>query len=80
MLHRKKSLARLFTLYIPLGLFLAWTVFPIYWILNTALKPNLELLLFPFNTTPIIQPLRTSRQSFSAPTLALILRTAPSSL
>jgi multiple sugar transport system permease protein len=47
-----KRLNRLFILHIPLALFFVWTVAPIYWILNTALKPNKELFTYPLQYYP----------------------------
>lgn len=39
----RRAAGRLFTLYIPLGAFLVWALFPLYWMIVTSLKPRSEL-------------------------------------
>jgi multiple sugar transport system permease protein len=38
-----KALNRIFLLYLPLAVFLIWALFPVYWMLITAIKPDAEL-------------------------------------
>jgi len=48
---RKKSprarLDRLFTIWLPVGFFLTFTLFPIYWLIISSLKPSSSLFEFP---------------------------------
>jgi len=37
------SIGRVFLLYLPLAVFLLWALFPVYWMLITAIKPDAEL-------------------------------------
>lgn len=38
-----RAVIRVLTLYIPLGAFLVWALFPLYWMIVTSLKPRSEL-------------------------------------
>jgi ABC-type glycerol-3-phosphate transport system permease component len=42
-----RSLDRLLTIGLPVTLFLVFTLFPIYWLVNSSLKPAAELFTFP---------------------------------
>ena len=39
----KGWISRVFLLYLPLTVFLVWALFPVYWMLITAIKPDAEL-------------------------------------
>ncbi len=43
----KARLDRLFTIWMPVGFFLTFTLFPIYWLVNSSLKPSSALFDFP---------------------------------
>lgn len=45
--HYAHALDRLLTIGVPVTLFLAFTLFPIYWLVNSSLKPAAELFTFP---------------------------------
>lgn len=47
MFSKNKKLDRTLTFYLPMGLMLMWTVFPIYWTVNTAFKPEGDILKTP---------------------------------
>lgn len=40
----KEGANRFFLLYLPLTVFLIFTLFPFYWIVNTSLKDSTEVL------------------------------------
>ncbi len=48
----KRVGVRAITLYIPLVIFLAFTLFPFYWILNCSLKESTEVLSLPLSYWP----------------------------
>lgn len=50
--HRREVFFRWLTLYIPLFLFLLFTLFPFYWILNTSFKGSLEVFALPIHYLP----------------------------
>ena len=43
----KEGANRFFLLYLPLAVFLIFTLFPFYWIVNTSLKDSTEVLAIP---------------------------------
>jgi multiple sugar transport system permease protein len=43
----REKLDRLLTIGLPVALFLVFTLFPIYWLVNSSLKPAAELFTFP---------------------------------
>ena len=47
---------RIFTLYLPLGLFLFVLLFPFYWMAITSFKPNAELLSREGNPFWVMRP------------------------
>ncbi len=53
---RKRSMnywvRRSFSLYIPLLLFLSFTLLPLYWMLVTALKPSRQIFEVPIRYLP----------------------------
>jgi multiple sugar transport system permease protein len=48
----KYRIKRIFLLYIPLLMFLSFTLFPIYWMVNTSLKPSEEIFKRPITYIP----------------------------
>ncbi|MGC6769179.1 carbohydrate ABC transporter permease [Enterococcus sp. LJL128] len=52
MYNRQGKLDKTLTFYIPLALMLVWTLFPIYWTLNTALKPEGDIIKTPLQYLP----------------------------
>lgn len=52
MFSKNKKVDRLLTFNLPVALMLMWTVFPIYWTLNTALKPEGDILQTPVQYIP----------------------------
>jgi len=44
---RRARLDRLFTIWLPVGFFLTFTLFPIYWLIISSLKPSSSLFEFP---------------------------------
>ncbi|HIS13325.1 MAG TPA: carbohydrate ABC transporter permease [Candidatus Ornithospirochaeta stercorigallinarum] len=50
--RRKEVFFRWLTLYIPLFLFLVFTIFPFYWIVNTSLKGSTEVFAMPIHYFP----------------------------
>ncbi|MGH8056023.1 MAG: carbohydrate ABC transporter permease, partial [Candidatus Entotheonellia bacterium] len=53
---RQRPLERFFLLHIPLWLFLIVTLFPLYWMLITAIKPNAELYNVRMNPFLVLKP------------------------
>lgn len=49
---KNQKVDRLLTFYLPMGLMLTWTVFPIYWTLNTAFKPEGDIISSPIQYFP----------------------------
>lgn len=52
MFSKNKKVDRLLTFNLPVTLMLIWTVFPIYWTLNTAFKPEGDILKTPVQYFP----------------------------
>lgn len=50
--HRKEVFFRWATLRIPLAIFLIFTLFPFYWVINTSLKGSTEVLALPISYYP----------------------------
>ncbi len=50
------SRARWLTLYLPLGLFAVFLLFPFYWMMLTAIKPNNELVSVSANPFWVVRP------------------------
>ena len=48
-------------IYLPIGLYLVFTLFPIYWLVNSSLKPSSELFRFP----PLYWPQHLTFQNFA---------------
>ena len=40
----KKQIYRIIGLYLPLGIFLLWALFPLYWMIVTSFKPDQEFM------------------------------------
>lgn len=53
MFTANKKADRFLTFHLPVALMLMWTLFPIYWTLNTALKPEGEILKTPVEYLPM---------------------------
>lgn len=49
---RKEALYRGLTLYLPLVVFLVFTLFPFYWMVNTSLKDSTEVVAIPIKYFP----------------------------
>jgi multiple sugar transport system permease protein len=45
--HARRALDRVMTTAVPAAFFLVFTLFPIYWLVNSSLKPSGELFTFP---------------------------------
>lgn len=52
MYTKQGKLDKTLTFYIPLAMMLLWTLFPIYWTLNTALKPEGDIIQTPLQYLP----------------------------
>lgn len=52
MLDKKSHFNKSLTFYIPLFFMVMWTVFPIYWTLNTAFKPEGDIIKSPLQYLP----------------------------
>jgi multiple sugar transport system permease protein len=52
LISKNKKLDKLLTLYIPLAMMLSFTIFPIYWTINTALKPEGDIVKRPLQYFP----------------------------
>jgi multiple sugar transport system permease protein len=52
MFTKNKKMDRILTLYLPLFMMLSFTVFPIYWTINTALKPEGDIVKRPLQYLP----------------------------
>ncbi len=44
---RGSHIDRVLTIWVPVGFFLSFTLFPVYWLVNSSLKPAGELFTFP---------------------------------
>jgi multiple sugar transport system permease protein len=49
---KNKKLDKILTLYLPLAMMLSFTIFPIYWTINTALKPEGDIVKRPLQYFP----------------------------
>ncbi|WP_336990610.1 carbohydrate ABC transporter permease [Bacillus infantis] len=52
MFSKNKKLDKILTLYLPLAMMLSFTIFPIYWTINTALKPEGDIVKRPLQYFP----------------------------
>jgi multiple sugar transport system permease protein len=52
MFTKNKKMDRILTLYLPLFMMLSFTMFPIYWTINTALKPEGDIVKRPLQYLP----------------------------
>ncbi|WP_086349013.1 carbohydrate ABC transporter permease [Candidatus Enterococcus clewellii] len=52
MYNKQGKLDKTLTFYFPLAMMLVWTLFPIYWTLNTALKPEGDIIKTPLQYLP----------------------------
>ncbi|KKK33604.1 transporter [Mesobacillus campisalis] len=52
MFTKNKKMDRILTLYLPLFMMLSFTLFPIYWTINTALKPEGDIVKRPLQYLP----------------------------
>lgn len=52
MFTKNQKLDRILTFYLPMALMIMWTVFPIYWTLNTAFKPEGDIISTPIEYFP----------------------------
>ncbi|MFL0582092.1 carbohydrate ABC transporter permease [Solibacillus silvestris] len=53
MFSKNKKIDRLLTLYVPLGMLLSFTLFPLYWTINTAFKPEGDIMKRPLEYAPL---------------------------
>jgi multiple sugar transport system permease protein len=53
MFTANKKADRILTLYLPLAMLLSFTVFPIYWTINTAFKPEGDIVKRPLQYMPL---------------------------
>ncbi|KGR75201.1 carbohydrate ABC transporter permease [Ureibacillus sinduriensis] len=53
MFSKNKKVDRLLTFYLPLTMMLSFTIFPVYWTLNTAFKPEGDIVQRPLQYLPI---------------------------
>ncbi|MFL6560252.1 MAG: carbohydrate ABC transporter permease [Bacillus sp. (in: firmicutes)] len=53
MFTANKKADKILTLYLPLAMMLSFTVFPIYWTLNTAFKPEGDIIKRPLQYAPL---------------------------
>ena len=53
MISNNKKIDKLLTLYLPLTMMLSFTIFPIYWTLNTAFKSEGDIMQRPLQYLPI---------------------------
>ncbi|KGM45059.1 carbohydrate ABC transporter permease [Neobacillus niacini] len=53
MLTANKKVDKLLTLYLPLTMLLSFTIFPIYWTINTAFKPEGDIIKRPLQYLPV---------------------------
>lgn len=52
MKNKSKVLDKTLTFYIPMATMLTWTLFPLYWTLNTAFKPEGDIIKSPLQYLP----------------------------
>jgi multiple sugar transport system permease protein len=53
MFTANKKVDKILTLYLPLAMMLSFTIFPIYWTLNTAFKPEGDIVKRPLQYAPV---------------------------
>jgi multiple sugar transport system permease protein len=53
MFTANKKVDKILTLYLPLAMLLSFTIFPIYWTINTAFKPEGDIVKRPLQYLPI---------------------------
>jgi multiple sugar transport system permease protein len=53
MFTANKKVDKILTLYLPLTMLLSFTIFPIYWTLNTAFKPEGDIIKRPLQYLPV---------------------------
>ncbi|MEK5080236.1 carbohydrate ABC transporter permease [Solibacillus sp. FSL W7-1436] len=53
MFSKNKKIDKLLTLYVPLGMLLSFTLFPLYWTINTAFKPEGDIMNRPLEYAPL---------------------------
>ncbi|MFL6518332.1 MAG: carbohydrate ABC transporter permease, partial [Bacillus sp. (in: firmicutes)] len=53
MFTANKKADKILTLYLPLAMMLSFTIFPIYWTLNTAFKPEGDIIKRPLQYAPL---------------------------
>jgi multiple sugar transport system permease protein len=53
MFTANKKVDKILTLYLPLAMMLSFTIFPIYWTINTAFKPEGDIVKRPLQYLPI---------------------------
>ncbi|MFP7295620.1 carbohydrate ABC transporter permease [Bacillus sp. OAE578] len=53
MFTANKKVDKLLTLYLPLAMLLSFTIFPIYWTINTAFKPEGDIVKRPLQYLPV---------------------------
>lgn len=53
MFSKNKKVDKLLTLYLPLSMMLSFTIFPIYWTINTAFKPEGDIMNRPLEYVPL---------------------------
>ncbi|MGE7981997.1 carbohydrate ABC transporter permease [Solibacillus sp. NPDC093137] len=53
MFSNNKKIDKLLTLYVPLGMLLSFTLFPLYWTINTAFKPEGDIMKRPLEYAPL---------------------------
>ena len=62
MFTTNKKVDKLLTLYLPLTMLLSFTLFPIYWTINTAFKPEGDIVKRPLQYMPVTRQPKTSSQ------------------
>ena len=67
----RRSPAR-FAIYLPVAFFLLFTLFPIYWLVNSSLKPEAELFSFPPGYWPAEATLENYWQALTETRLGLL--------
>ena len=67
----RRSPARL-AIYLPVAFFLLFTLFPIYWLVNSSLKPEAELFSFPPGYWPAAATLENYWQALTETRLGLL--------
>lgn len=52
MFTKNQKVDRVLTFYLPMAMMMLWTIFPIYWTLNTAFKPEGDIIQSPIEYFP----------------------------